>query len=81
MGAEIKDILERNDFSIKVDYPVKVKNTLSRGELEDIVEFVTGNPIPENDVKFIIKSLDNKYFLVEYIKSWDKFLWKKMIDR
>ena len=78
MSVELGQILLERDFSMIVDYPMKTKNTLSRGELEDICQHVLGQNVPNETVRFIVKSLDNKYFLVMYIKPWDKFLWNKM---
>ena len=78
MSIELGQILEERDFSLAVDYPVATGTGLSRSELESICQSVIGQPVPNNSVRFRVKSADNKYFLVEYIKPWDKFLWKRM---
>ena len=77
MGIEIGQILLERDFRMSVDYQNNLGNTLSRGELEDICTHVLGQSTPDNSCRFRVKSLDNKYFIVEYVKSWDKFLWVK----
>jgi len=81
MGIEIGQILEERDFSLAIDYPQSTGNNLSRAELEDISNMVIGQPTPNNSVKFIVKSADDKYFLVYYIKAWDKFLYEKLTKR
>ena len=81
MSIELGQILEERDFSLAVEYPMNLGNTLSRGELEDICSLVIGQSTPNNSVKFIVKGLDNKYFLVYYIKKWDKFLFEKVTAR
>jgi len=74
---EIKNILERNTFTITVEYPQNTGNTLSRTEIEDIVFSEIGQNIPDNDVKFFVHTLDNKFFEIQYLKGYDKFLWNK----
>jgi len=74
---EIGQVLLEHDFRMNVECPYNLGNTLSRGELEDICNLAIGQPTPDNSVRFRVKSLDNKYFTVEYVKPWDKFLWTK----
>jgi len=81
MSVEIQQILEERDFSLAVDYPRDTGNNLSRAELEDICMYVIGQTVPNNTVSFRVKTADNKYFLIEYIKIWDKFLYEKMTAR
>jgi len=81
MDIELGQILEERDFSLTIDYPSNLGNTLSRGELEDITNMVIGQPIPNNTVRFVVRGLDNKYFLVYYVKPWDKFLWERLTAR
>ena len=81
MSIEINKILEERDFSLVIEYPNNTGNRLSRAELEDICQLVIGQPTPNNNVRFIVKSLDDKYFNVMYIKSWDKFLYDKVVAR
>ena len=81
MGIEIGQILLERDFRMNVEYLNNLGNTLSRAELEDICLQTIGQEVPNNSCKFRVKSLDNKYFVVEYVKPWDKFLWKKFGSR
>ena len=81
MSIELGQILLERDFSLAVDYTSSTGNNLSRAELEDICNHVMGQPTPDNSVRFRVKTSDNKYFLVEYIKPWDKYLYEKMTVR
>jgi len=78
---ELSTILEENDFTLVVDYNQATGNTLSRGELEDIVFYAIGQSTPDNNVRFIVTTLDDKYFLVLYLKDKDKFLFEKLTAR
>ena len=76
--AEIKDILEHNDFSLVVEHSGATGNSLSRAECEAIVNQEIGQPTPERTMKFVVHTADNKWFLVYYIKQADKFLYERM---
>ena len=78
---ELNTILEENDFTLVVDYTQVTGNSLSRTELEDIVFYAIGQSVPDNNVRFIVTTLDDKYFLVLYLKDKDKFLFEKMTAR
>ena len=78
---EIKNILERNTFTITVEYPQNTGNTLSRAEIEDIVFSEIGQNIPDNDVLFYVHTLDNKWFRLQYIKTQNTLLWEKLKAR
>ena len=78
---ELNTILEENDFTLVVDYTQVTGNSLSRTELEDIVFYAIGQSVPDNNVRFIVTTLDDKYFLVLYLKDKDKFLYEKLTAR
>ena len=79
--AELKQILEKNDFSLVVEVPFDTGRQLSRTELELACELAIGESTPNRNVKFVIHSRDNKWFLVYYVKDADKFLYEKMTAR
>ena len=79
--AEIKDILEHNDFSLVVEHSGATGNNLSRAECEAIVNQEIGQSTPDRTMKFVVHTADNKWFLVYYIKQADKFLYEKMTAR
>ena len=78
---EIKDILEHNDFSLVVEHSGATGNNLSRAECEAIVNQAIGQDTPDNTLKFVVHTADDKWFLVYYIKSADKFLYEKLTAR
>ena len=79
--AELSTILEENNFTLVVDYNQATGNNLSRTELEDIVFYTIGQSVPNNNVSFIVNTLDDKWFLVFYVESKDKFLYEKLTSR
>ena len=78
---EIRNILEENDFSLVVEHSGATGNNLSRAECEAIVQQEMGYPIPQNNVKFIVHTADDKWFVVWYAKAQDKFLYEKLTAR
>ena len=78
---EIRDILEHNDFSRVIEYPQATGRHLSRFECEDMVNSVIGAPVPNNNVKFIVHTADDKWFVIWYAKEQDKFLYEKLTAR
>ena len=79
--AEIRDILEHNDFSLVVEHSGATGNNLSRAECEAIVNQEIGQSIPDNNVKFIVHTADDKWCVVWYAKAQDKFLYEKLTAR
>ena len=78
---DIRLILEEHDFSRVIEHSGAVGRGLSRAECEAIVQEAIGQPTPNNTVKFIVHTADDKWFLVYYIKSADKFLYEKLTAR
>ena len=79
--AELKDILEHNDFSLVIEYNGDVGRQLSRAECEAIVEQAIGQTTPDNNVRFVVHTANDKWFLIFYIESADKFLYEKLTAR
>ena len=73
---EIRQILEENDFSRVIEYNGTTGNRLSRAECEAIV-----NPLPDRNVRFIVHTADDKWFLLMYIASHNTFLYEKLTAR
>ena len=69
------------DFTPFIEYNGNLGNGLSRSECESIVNSVIGKNTPDNDYKFLVKGTDDKYFIVFYVKSIDKFLFEKLTAR
>jgi len=78
---ELAAILNEMDFTPFIEYNGNLGNGLSRSECESIVNSVIGQNTPNNDYKFLVKSTDDKYFVVFYVKSIDKFLFEKLTAR
>ena len=79
--AELRDIIEHNEFSLVVEHSGATGNQLSRAECEAIVNQAIGQPTPDRTVKFIVHTADNKWFVVWYVKQADKFLYEKLTAR
>ena len=79
--AEIKTILEENDFSLVVEYSGDSNNTPNRAKLEDFVQEYLGQSTPNRTVRFIVHTANDKWFLIFYIKEADKFLYEKLTAR
>jgi hypothetical protein len=56
-------------------------NTPSRAKFENLIQLVYGQPTPTYDLQFIVKTTDNKFFFVHYVKQYDKFLYEKLAKR
>ncbi len=78
---ELGQILIERDFGMVIDYPVSLGNTLSRSELEDICTAAIGQSTPNNNVRFTVHSLDDKWFVVYYFKDFDKFIFERYTAR
>jgi hypothetical protein len=78
---EIGQILLERDFSAVVNYSQSVGNNLSRAEHEHICQEFLGTTIPANNIRYIVKGLDDKYFFVTYLKDHDVFLHEKLTAR
>ena len=79
--AELRDILEHNELVLVVEHNGATGNVLLRAECEAIVNQEMGYPIPQNNVKFIVHTADDKWFVVWYVKDADKFLFEKLTAR
>ena len=79
--AELRGILEHNELSLIVEHSGATGNSLSRAECEAIVNEAIGQSVPNNNVKFIVHTADNKWFVVWYAKQADKFLYEKLTAR
>jgi len=76
--ADLKDIMEDNDFTIHLETLDSVGNQLSRSEIESILT-AGGVTIPlTRDVSFIVSTGDNKYFSITYLESIDKYAYEKL---
>ena len=78
---EISKILSENDFSRVIEYNNDVGRQLSRTECEAIVQEAIGKPIPDNNVRFLVHTANDKWFLIIYVKNADKFLYEKLTAR
>ena len=75
---ELSAILHDHDFTAVVEYSGNTGNNLSRGELESICTEAIGQSTPDNTVRFIVHTADDKWFLVLYVENADKFLYEKL---
>ena len=78
---ELRDVFAIEDLTPKFDYNQSTGNNLSRGELEDICNVFLGISVPAKGFKFVVKTADDKVFLVAYIKDWDLFAYEKLTTR
>ena len=78
---EIKNILKNEDFTLVVEYSKNLPNTPSRSKLEDVVQEAIGKTVPDNTVKYLVHSANDKWFLVYYVKDADVFLFEKLTAR
>jgi len=78
---ELKTILEENDFTLVVESSQDTGNNPSRSKLETICNEAIGQSTPTRSVRFIVHTNDDKWFLVLYIESADKFLYEKLTAR
>ena len=75
--AEIRDILETNDFTVNIVTTVSLPNNLSEAEI-DLVLSETGNQNPKiNDVSFFLSS-PNKVFAVSWLQDNNHYVYVKM---
>jgi hypothetical protein len=83
--AEIKTILERNDFTEKINYSGSLGNTPSRAKINDMIAEWTNGSILDGqlprDVRFLVKDDDGKWFLFMYYKPEDTYLFEKLTHR
>ena len=78
---ELQNIMEENDFSLVVEYSGSMSNTPNRAKIEDVVQEVIGQPVPNRTMRFIVHSDNDKWFLIWYTKDQDKFLFEKLTAR
>ena len=73
---DIRQILEENDFSRVIEYPIATGKKLSRQECESIVYATIGQTTPPNAVRFIVHTADGHWFLVFYNNN--EFIYEKL---
>jgi hypothetical protein len=56
-------------------------NTPSRDKFENLMQLVYGVSTPPKNLQFIVKTTDNKYYMVFYTVLHDKFLYEKLGKR
>ena len=78
---ELSRILEENDFSKVLEYSGTTGNNPSRADFEDMVYEAVGHPTPNNTMRFIAHTANDKWFFVYYVKDADKFLYEKLTAR
>jgi len=78
---ELRDILVENNFDLVVDYPNNTGNQLSKAELRDICQVAIGQDRPNNNVRFIVRTADDKRFVVYYTADNQEFLYEKLTRR
>ena len=72
--AELKDILEVNDFTVNIQTAVSLPNNLSEAEI-DLVLSETGNQNPKiNDVSFFLSS-PGKVFAVSWLQENNQYVY------
>jgi hypothetical protein len=85
MSIEIKDIIEKNDFIVKVPYSKSLGNAPSRTKINDMVAEWTNGVILDGKLtqnsRFLAVGTDNKWFLMMYYKADDVYLFEKMTKR
>jgi len=69
------------DYTKVFDYSQSTGNTLSRAELEDICQEHLGVNTPNNNIAFVVCTADDKWFIVRYVHSHDKFIYEKLSAR
>jgi hypothetical protein len=55
-------------------------NTPSRAKFENLMNLVYGQ-MPTKNLEFIVKTTDDKYYMVFYTVLHDKFLYEKLAKR
>jgi len=74
--AEIRDILETNDFTVVIATTVSLPNNLSEAEI-DLVLSETGNQNPKiRDVSFFITS-PGKVFKITWLQDTSQYVYLK----
>jgi hypothetical protein len=56
-------------------------NTPSRAKFENLMQLVYGVSTPPKNLEFIVKTTDDKYYIVFYTVQHDKFLYEKLAKR
>ena len=75
--AELRDILETNDFTVNITTTVSLPNNLTEAEI-DLVLSETGNQNPKiNDVSFFLSS-PGKIFIVHWLQDNSKYVYIKL---
>ena len=78
--AELKDILEVEDFVKELITSQSLTNTPNRTEIDNAL-LENGYTLPlANNVSFKLISSNYKYFFVSYIQDTDKFMYIKAKD-
>ena len=76
--AELKNIMERNDFTVELLTTQSTGNTLSRAEIDQaLIENGFTGQLPRN-VTFFLGTADNKIFQLTYFKTLDKYGYEKL---
>ena len=75
--AEIKDILETNDFSVHIRVGGSLGNTLTAAEIDNALAS-TGNPNPKmQDVTFFLSDA-TRTFIVSWLQGTAEYSYIKM---
>ena len=78
---DIRDVFLRESFEPVFEFSGNTGNGLSRNECEAISQEAYGSTTPPRNIKAIIHTADDKWFLLLYFKTQDKFLFEKLTPR
>jgi len=82
---ELAGILERNDFTTKLNYSGTFGRSPSRTKINDLVAEWSNGAILDGKlprtVRFIAKDQDDKWFLFIYYEDDDIYLYEKLTAR
>lgn len=74
--AEIKDILETNDFTVHIEIDYALTNNLTESSIDAALVY-SGNPNPKiRDVGFFLTDLD-KTFRITWLQNTGKYVYLK----
>ena len=74
---ELRDILDKWDFTVELGSTVNLGNKLTRQEVEDTI-IANGYPLPEHSIRFHIYDDEGKVFSVRYSKARDSYAYEKL---
>ncbi len=76
--AELRDILQNNDFKLYLQSVNTLPNTPTRAQIEDVLsDNGVSLPLPRNNM-FYIRAVGGRTFLVVYNKEIDEYYFEKL---